>query len=124
MRGLVLLVSAAWPVLAEPVTVPSGQPLEFMEAFWDVRDEDAPVLRLRFVAREIGTERDFAAVEPDFIHLCRTLALPRLPQERRDSLIVINLSDRPVPFGASDPEATQYFEAFRAEDGDCRWEGL
>ena len=31
------------------------------------------------------------------------------------SQIVISLADRPVPFGQPDPEATQFFEAFRPE---------
>ncbi|MDH5531341.1 MAG: DUF6497 family protein, partial [Paracoccaceae bacterium] len=33
-------------------------------------------------------------------------------------------SDRVVPFGESDPEATQYFEAFSIADGTCIWEAF
>ena len=38
------------------------------------------------------------------------------------SQIVISLSDRAVPFGEADPEATQFFEAYRVEGGACIWE--
>jgi hypothetical protein len=38
------------------------------------------------------------------------------------SQIIISLEDRPVPFGEADPEAVQYFEAFRVENGACIWE--
>ena len=122
MRALAPLLIASLPAVAEPLSVPSGQPLELIEALWDF--SDAPALRLRLLAPEIGTVRDFAAVEADFLHLCRTLALPLLTADRADYLIIINLLDRPVPFGTTDPEATQFFEAYRAQDGDCIWEGL
>ncbi len=116
--------SAALPAWAEPVSVPSGQKLELLEAFWDGADETSRTLRLRFLAPQIGGARSFADVEADFLHLCRAHGLPRVPPGRQHSLVVVNMSDRPVPFGTSDPEAVQYFEAFRIESGDCVWEGL
>lgn len=124
LRRLVPLLLAAMPASAESVIAPSGQKLELIEAFWDVASEPPPTLRLRFLAPEIDEERSFAEIEADFLHLCRTEALPRMTPENQDSLIVINMLDRTIPFGTSDPEATQYFEAFRADGGDCVWEGF
>lgn len=124
MLRLAPLVLAALPARAEPVAVPSGQPLELIEAFWDLADEGTPTFRLRFLAPEIGAGRDFSDVEGDFSHICQTLALPNVPPERDGALIVVSLSERPVPFGTFDPEVTQFFEGFRAENGTCVWEPL
>ena len=124
MRRLAPLLLAALPAWAEPVSAPSGQRIELVEAFWDVTKGRPPTLRLRFLAPQLGDGLTFADVEADFLHLCRAHALPHVTEERNGSLIIINILDRRVPFGASDPEATQFFEAFRAENGDCVWQGL
>jgi len=34
-------------------------------------------------------------------------------------VIVISMMDRPVVFGTSDPNATQFFEAFRIKEDSC-----
>jgi hypothetical protein len=117
---LALAVSAG----AASVKVPSGQPLEFMEAFWDRTDASEPLLRLRFLAPEIGRSRDFGDVEGDFRHLCREVGLPRMQGDQAGTLIVIALISRPLAFGTSDPGTIQYVEAFRAEGDDCVWVGL
>lgn len=124
MLRLAPLILAALPALAQPVTVPSGQPLEFVEAFWDLTDESQPTLRLRLLAPEIGTVRGFADVEADFPVLCQRLALPRVPPDRAGARVVVSLSDRPIPFGTLDPDATQFFEGFRVVDDTCVWEPL
>jgi hypothetical protein len=124
MLRLAPLILAAVPALAQPITVPSGQPLEFVEAFWDLTEETTPTLRLRFLAPEIGAARGHAEVEKDFPHLCQTLALPAVPPERDGALIILSFADRPIPFGSFDPEATQFFEGFRADNGKCIWEPL
>ena len=36
--------------------------------------------------------------------------------------IVISFSDRVVPFGQADKDATQVFELFSFSDGACAWE--
>jgi hypothetical protein len=124
MLRLAPLILAAAPAWAQPVTVPSGQSLEFIEAFWDLTEESNPTLRLRFLAPEIGGARGFAEIEKDFPLLCQTLGVPNVPPERDGALIVLSFSDRPVPFGTFDPEATQFFEGFRADSGKCIWEPL
>lgn len=122
-----------------PVAVPSGQSvwlLEWLEepgAAGDAATDGAgaPVWRLRFLAPAIGTPQapDFDAIADDMAALCTAFAVPRLraggdggpPAPVR---VIVSLSDRPVPFGETAPEATQYFEVFSLENGACVWEGL
>lgn len=61
----------------------------------------------------------------DMEHLCQVLAVPYVAlHELQPSRVVISLSDRPVEFGDTAPDATQYFEAYRLEQSRCIWEGL
>ena len=51
------------------------------------------------------------------------MALPYIAEHGLEAdKIVISLADREVAFGASDPAATQYFDQFSIENGDCIWE--
>ena len=112
---------------AEPVTVevPSGQPLTLAEILTD-RNPGELWLRFRFVAP--GISRDGGAVAADAAAsdmdwLCENLALPYLGQhDLAPARIVISFSDRAVPFGQPAPDATQFFEAYRLENGRCIWE--
>jgi hypothetical protein len=124
MLRLAPLILAAAPAWADAVPVPSGQTVELIEAFWDLTGESRPTLRLRLLAPEIGTSRDFAEIEMDFPVICQTLGAPNVPPDRDGALIVVSLTDRPVPFGTFDPDATQFFEGFRAVNGTCIWEPL
>ena len=85
-------------------------------------------LRFRFVAPQIAKGPDAIAYDlaaPDMEHLCAAVALPYMTEHAlAGQVIVVSLADRVVEFGAADPDATQYFEAFRAQDGTCIWEGL
>ncbi|MEX0302131.1 MAG: DUF6497 family protein [Leisingera sp.] len=112
---------------SEPVAVPSGQPVTLAEVLLD----DAPGqtwARFRFVAPEIARESgsvSYEAAAPDMDHLCETLALPYLAEHGLEpARVVISLSDRMVPFGAQDPAATQFFEAYRFENASCMWEAF
>ena len=61
----------------------------------------------------------------DFEYLCEALVLPYMSDfELKGDVIVVSLSDRATQFGEPDPEATQFFEAFRVVDEICIWEGL
>lgn len=124
MRHLILIPFLALSAHAQSISVPSGQKLDLLEAFWEDGLEDTPALRLRFVAPEISGARTFAEIEPDFHHLCEVVGLGYASEVIGNPLIIVNLSDRPVEFGATDPDAVQYFEAFRIEDGECVWEGI
>ncbi len=115
-----LVVSAG-----QGISVPSGQPVELAEVLVD-ESNGGSLVRFRFVAPQIARASgavgyDQAAADMD--HLCRHLVLPYLADYALTPVrIVISLSDRAVPFGSSDPDATQFFEAYRPENADCIWE--
>jgi Family of unknown function (DUF6497) len=107
------------------IAVPSGQAVTLQEVVWNAPGPDGLTLRFRFVAPAIapGGAVSFDAASADMQALCQTYAIPRLsdfgPQVQQ---IVISLADRAVVFGATEPDATQFFEAYRVEDGTCIWE--
>ncbi|MGJ5619734.1 DUF6497 family protein [Sulfitobacter sp. MF3-043] len=122
---LFAIALTATPAFA--IDVPSGQPVELQEVLVD--EVDGQIwLRFRFVAPEIardGGSIDNEAAAPDMIHLCTSVALPYITQYDLDGqIIVVSLADRVTEFGVPDPDATQFFEAFRAEGDTCIWEGL
>ncbi len=114
--------------MAQPVEVPSGQPVEFYEVIRDVRGARGLAWRFRFVAPEIARNSgsiNFETAARDMDHLCERFAIPRLPlMGPRPREVVISFSDRPLEFGEANPEITQFFEAYRIEDETCVWEGL
>lgn len=113
---------------AETVAVPSGQQITYVDTIQNQPGTTGLTYRFRFLAP--GIARDSGSVEfetaaEDMDYLCSTFALERLPIDGpRPSQIIISLSDRPVEFGIPTPEATQFFEAYRVEDGLCIWEGF
>lgn len=122
--GLALL-ALAFPALAEPLAVPSGQTVTLAEVLSD-ENPGALWVRFRFLAPEIARENgkvapDEAAADMDW--LCTNLVLPYLIRHGLSpARVVISLSDRAVPFGVADPTATQFFESYRPVDGRCIWE--
>jgi len=124
--GLAVACSAA--AQDAPIDVPSGQPVTYYDSLLEEAGPDGPAVRFRFLAPQIARDAGkmpFVMAEADMAHLCETYALPLLPQfGPQTAQIVIVLMDRPVAFGAPAPEATQFFEAYRHEDGHCVWEGL
>ncbi len=125
----VFLLCLPWPLRAEEtIDVPSGQPVTFLDVVREAPGPEGLTYRFRFIApsiaREGGTIDSEQALE-DMAALCESYALPRLaalgPQP---SQIIISLADRSIPFGQPDPQATQFFEAFRPEGSGCIWEGF
>ncbi|WP_147126162.1 DUF6497 family protein [Shimia ponticola] len=115
--------------MAAPATafdVPSGQELTFQESFYEEQADGALWARYRFVMPAIarGGDVGYAEVADDFVHLCEVYVLPGLDAEDLPVQIVISLSDRESEFGVPTPDATQFFEAFRIENGACIWEGF
>lgn len=132
IRGMsaVLLATLATPTAAAraegPIVVPSGQEVVWIETISDAQGPMGLTIRFRFlapaIAAEGGTVTPEAALE-DMAYLCDTFALPRLSEMGpQPAEIVISMADRPLPFGVAEPEATQYFEAYRPEAGACIWE--
>ncbi|MEM7320573.1 MAG: DUF6497 family protein [Pseudomonadota bacterium] len=107
------------------IPVPSGQDIFFHEALLD-EAPGALWLRLRFVAPAISkTDLNPENTMSDLEHLCAHLAVPYVEQHRlTPAVVVISLADRRIPFGARDPDATQFFEAYRLENARCIWEGF
>lgn len=119
--GLAALPSAA----QQEVVVPSGQPVVLSEVLVDDSPGDTWI-RFRFLAPRIardGGDVTYDVATQDMEHICRSLVLPYLKTyELTPARVVISLSDRDVPFGSSDPQATQFFEAYRPEEANCIWE--
>ena len=116
MKHLLALLLAAPALAQEAPEVPSGQPV----TLYEVLLEDGRQ-RWRFLAEEVrGLEVD--AVLADMQALCDGYILPTVQDDRRGDEIVVNLMDRVVAFGDSDPDARQHFEAYRIENGACIWE--
>ena len=112
------------PAQAAPIPLPSGHSAELIEAMWDDSAGAGTDLRLRFLSADLSPGTEFQDVEIDLAMLCDAVALPILAETGREvGQIVISLSDRPVPFGETDPEATQHFDTFRPEGGACIWDG-
>jgi hypothetical protein len=107
--------------------LPSGQAVELFEVLLDTVGAEAWV-RFRFLAPDIGPgglRLRFDQVEPDFEHLCQSVVVPYVREfDLKADVVAIALLDRPIDFGSSDPEATQYIEAFRLDGETCIWEGL
>lgn len=121
LTAVPIAVSAAG--IDDPIPVPSGQTVTWVDTISDAAGPSGLTLRFRFlapaIARAGGTVTPETAQE-DMLALCRTFALPRVPNlGPQPQQIVISLSDRPVEFGIPDEEATQFFEAYGIADGDC-----
>ena len=129
MRGLVVAIMLmAGPAQAESVTVPSGQPVQFIEMLQDAEGSEGLTLRFRFLAPQIARDGGSVGIDAaleDIGSLCADFAAPTVAEMRPvPQQIVISLMDRMVEFGATNPDATQFFEAYRIENGTCIWEGL
>jgi Family of unknown function (DUF6497) len=102
--------------------VPSGLAITLQEVIWNVPGVQGLTLRFRFVAPDLAT-LDVDTALADMQVLCERYAAPTLsdfgpvPQQ-----IIISLADAARPFGEAAPDAVQYFEAYRIENGACIWE--
>ncbi|WP_425043678.1 DUF6497 family protein [Primorskyibacter sp. S87] len=134
LRGRGCRLSAAFlsvlPTLSgatEALPVPSGQPVVLSQVLLDENPGELWV-RFRFVAPKIGQtvgRIGYDVTTLDMAHLCETLARPYLDQHQlAPARIVISFADRVLDFGVSDPQATQFFEAYRIADSGCIWEGF
>jgi hypothetical protein len=120
-----VLALAAGPAAAQGV--PSGQALALWEVRWErvegARDQSSAQMVLRFIAPGIGAPDapGFDTLSADMDWLCQTHALPLagLTYARAD-VILVNLLDRPVPRGVTDPEAVQFFGLYEIVDGACQ----
>lgn len=121
IRTAAIAALLAGPVWGQTMPVPSGLEMTFDEV---ILGPDSGFARFRFVAPEVGAKGfHFDRVAGDFAWLCSILALPALQRSGWDaSQIVVSIADRSVPFGAIDPDATQFFEGFSIQADACQWE--
>lgn len=107
------------------VVLPSGQEVTLQDVISNVPGPEGMTLRFRFVSPAVapGGGLAFDAASEALQHLCDSYALPRVAEfGPAPAQIVISISDVPLPFGEAAPEAVQFFESFRIEDGACQWE--
>lgn len=128
MRGLITALVAPLLLATGPLWAagaPAGDTVVLQEVLVDQVGTET-WLRFRFVAPRLAE----GGVEPEILaqqmtHLCDTLAIPYMAEyDLTGDVIVISLADRPTEFGVADPDATQFFEAYRPVDNACIWEGL
>lgn len=123
MRLLFVLILFAAPVAAN--SVPSGQEAVLHEVLVDAQ-ENTTYLRFRYLTPQIAVGADrisFEVAGQDMLHLCETFALSYIDEYGlKGDKIVISFMDRITEFGQPDPDAIQYFESFRPENGVCMWD--
>lgn len=127
-RAALALALVPGVVLAQPELpdLPSGARIALQEVLIDTQTSGQIIYaRFRFVAPEIGSALSYVDVMDDFPLLCDDFAAPQVAQwpDAVDQ-IVISFASRESEFGVADAEVTQFFEAFRLEDGRCIWEGF
>ncbi|MEL6914230.1 MAG: DUF6497 family protein [Pseudomonadota bacterium] len=122
--AIVVLCAVAVPSSAAAFEVPSGQPLDFQESFYERRDDGTLAARFRFIMPAIAEEVGYVDVADDFLALCERYALPSLADRDMPDEIVISIADRSTEFGVTAKDATQFFEAFRPDGASCIWDGF
>ena len=123
--GGTLLSAAAAGALEETPAVPSGNDIHLQEILFETRQDNSHVARFRYVMPLIRQGVEFHEIEEDFFHLCIGVAVPYLAiAEKQVDQVIISMADRETEFGVTTTLATQFFEAFRVEDGGCIWEGF
>ncbi|UWR21524.1 DUF6497 family protein [Sulfitobacter sp. S190] len=112
---------------AAATDLPSQQTVQLHEVLVDAQDP-LTFLRFRFIAPQIAPGEEqlpFEVAEIDMLYLCETFVIPYMTEyELTGDRIVISFMDQPIEFGAFDPDITQYFEAFRPDNGACIWDGF
>ncbi|MCT8330381.1 DUF6497 family protein [Albidovulum sediminis] len=123
MAATVMTRSGSDARAEETLTLPSGMVVSYLDTIHSAPGPEGLTIRFRFVAADLALRPADEATLADMTWLCETYALPRLASTGPvPEQVIITLADRPVEFGTADPEATQYFEAFRPEGETCEWE--
>lgn len=118
--SFLMTASVAGPLsAAEPITLPSGVDVQFHD--WI---DDTPAQRFRFVLPGLGQGgKGFDDLAEGMTYLCDQFALPQLEINGvTPSQITVTLMEKPVEFGAMNPDVTQFFESYTVENGLCIWE--
>lgn len=122
--GFVALLAVATTVRGQEgaPTVPSGLDLTLYELILENQYDGQIWARYRFVAPDLE-QADFDRVAGDFPEICASYALPELDAlGTHPEMIVLSYANRPIPFGEPAPDAVQFVESFRVDQGSCIWE--
>ncbi|MGR3571705.1 DUF6497 family protein [Brevirhabdus sp.] len=113
------------------IAVPSGQPVELLEAVVEEHEQEAWLI-LRYLAPQIvrdgggGNGFDHEASAPDLDYLCNSEGVREFDARARQGAqihqVVVTMLNRPLERGTSDPDVIQFNEAYRVEDGACMME--
>jgi hypothetical protein len=118
-----LLAQEVTPGSDAAIDVPSGQMVSLLDV---IHNEPGPVgltLRFRFLAPAIADAVAFETAAADMAFLCDAYVLPRIAEfGPTPEQIIISFADRAIPFGQAAPDAVQFFESYRIENGTCQWE--
>jgi hypothetical protein len=121
--ALACALLAPLPAAAQQIVAPSGQTVTLFDV---VLEPDTGIARFRFLAPEIGPDagaRSFDQIQADMPWLCTNVAVPALAaNDWTVTQVIVSLSDREIPLGATDPDAVQFFEGFRIDAATCIWE--
>ena len=115
------------PLYATVQEVPSGQSVTLHEVLVDMVNGEN-WLRFRFVAPSIGADKGKVShgdAAKDIEHLCAAVAVPYIAEyDLKSDLVVVSMADQKTEFGETNPDATQFFEAFRVQNDICIWEAF
>ena len=115
------------PLYATVQEVPSGQSVTLHEVLVDMVNGEN-WLRFRFVAPSIGADKGKVSHDDaakDIEHLCAAVAVPYIAEyDLKSDLVVVSMADQKTKFGETNPDATQFFEAFRVQNDICIWEAF
>lgn len=129
MRATLAALMLALPALAQAadaLTLPSGRSVTFLDSIWGTPGPAGLTIRFRFIEPDLPAalgRLDYAAQEADMQYLCESFALERIANTGpQPAQVIVSIADRETEFGAADPDATQVFESYSAQDGSCVWE--
>jgi hypothetical protein len=112
------------PPPGEVIAVPSGRELSLIDIVTNAPGPAGATARFRFLAPGLTSE-DVEASAADMQAACDDFAIERIdgmvPEPQQ---IIISFASQAVPFGEAAPDAVQFFESYRPENGVCVWEAF
>ncbi|MCP5085316.1 MAG: hypothetical protein GY952_00705 [Rhodobacteraceae bacterium] len=124
-----VLICTSASLACADTPVPSGQPLELFASDVISGVGNESLLYLGLLAPQIAATEDRITYEQaltDIDRICTDFALPMAREKATAdapiNAVIIRLSDRPIMYGETDPEAAQYMGFYDVSAGDCAWQ--
>jgi len=122
-RFALLSLLFSLPAQAE-IVVPSGRAMEVYSFEVVEQPQDRNLLFVGVLADPLDPQSYDAAAQ-DMDALCKDLALPEAIVQERQGILInevsIRLADRPLGYGETDPDATQFMGFYEIVSGECEW---